>query len=81
MLSLNCFNKLLYQVERERLTMQAESEVMRMLTRKANEHHGSFSTSMVPFLLDLKKFTILNFEFRILTSPCCMWSFFNELWS
>ncbi|CAG9536994.1 unnamed protein product [Cercopithifilaria johnstoni] len=33
-----------HQVERERLRMQAESEVMRMLTRKANERHESFST-------------------------------------
>uniref|UniRef100_A0A0R3RFC6 ANK_REP_REGION domain-containing protein n=1 Tax=Elaeophora elaphi TaxID=1147741 RepID=A0A0R3RFC6_9BILA len=32
-----------HQVERERLRMQAESEVMRMLTRKANEGHESFS--------------------------------------
>ncbi|KAL3998060.1 Ankyrin repeats (3 copies) family protein [Acanthocheilonema viteae] len=36
-----------HQVERERLRMQAESEVMRMLTRKANEHHESFSAMRV----------------------------------
>ncbi|VDO26833.1 unnamed protein product [Onchocerca flexuosa] len=36
-----------HQVERERLRMQAESEVMRMLTRKANECHGSFSAMRV----------------------------------
>ncbi|KAM3721557.1 Ankyrin repeat domain-containing protein [Dirofilaria immitis] len=36
-----------HQVERERLRIQAESEVMRMLTRKANERHGSFSAMRV----------------------------------
>uniref|UniRef100_A0A5S6PWS9 Bm4752, isoform c n=1 Tax=Brugia malayi TaxID=6279 RepID=A0A5S6PWS9_BRUMA len=36
-----------HQVERERLQMQAESEVIRMLTRKANGHNGSFSTMRV----------------------------------
>uniref|UniRef100_A0A1I7VYP0 ANK_REP_REGION domain-containing protein n=1 Tax=Loa loa TaxID=7209 RepID=A0A1I7VYP0_LOALO len=41
-------NMLFYhQVERERLRMQAESEVIRMLTRKANERNGSFSTMRV----------------------------------
>ncbi|EJW74088.1 hypothetical protein WUBG_15006 [Wuchereria bancrofti] len=34
-----------HQVERERLQMQAENEVIRMLMRKANGHNGSFSTS------------------------------------
>uniref|UniRef100_A0AAF5Q0Q7 ANK_REP_REGION domain-containing protein n=3 Tax=Wuchereria bancrofti TaxID=6293 RepID=A0AAF5Q0Q7_WUCBA len=36
-----------HQVERERLQMQAENEVIRMLMRKANGHNGSFSTMRV----------------------------------
>ncbi|VDK68833.1 unnamed protein product [Litomosoides sigmodontis] len=39
--------RIYHQVERERVTMQAESEVMRMLTRKANEGRESFSTMRV----------------------------------
>lgn len=45
LLSLDYFKNFFFKVERERLRMQAESEVIRMLTRKANEGHESFSAS------------------------------------